>query len=133
MRKAQRVSRVLRGVVFLLPALVACESKSPAPMSSPTASTVMPMSTGSANSVPTVEVTNEGFQPSRVALGADRRVVFRRVADGTCATAVVFPSLGIQKVLPLNADVAIELPRDSHGELGFQCGMGMYRGKVVAE
>ncbi|HET9931547.1 MAG TPA: cupredoxin domain-containing protein, partial [Polyangiaceae bacterium] len=64
---------------------------------------------------------------------ADRRVVFRRVADGTCATAVVFPSLGIQKALPLNTDVAVELPPDSHGELAFQCGMGMYRGKVVAE
>lgn len=59
--------------------------------------------------------------------------MFRYVADATCATAVVFPGVGIEKALPLNTDVTVELPPSSHGELGFQCGMGMYRGKVVAK
>jgi plastocyanin domain-containing protein len=80
-----------------------------------------------------VEVTAEGFQPARIVVGEDRQVIFRRVAEGTCATAVVFPSLGIEKQLPLNTDVAVALPPGSQGELGFQCGMGMYRGKVVAQ
>ena len=59
-------------------------------------------------------------------------MVFRRVTDSTCATAVVFPTLGIQKPLPLNTDVVIDLPATAHGELAFQCGMGMDRGKLVA-
>jgi len=69
----------------------------------------MGVASGAADSAVLVEVTSEGFQPPRVTIGPDRRVV------------------------PLNTDVAFELPASSHGELGFQCGMGMYRGKVVAE
>jgi len=65
-------------------------------------------------------------------LGAARSLVFRRTTDDTCATSVVFPALGIQKPLPLNTDVAIELPATLTEEVTFQCGMGMHRGKVVA-
>ena len=125
---------MLRTLFIAAPLVAACETKAPPPMmAATTTATAMPASSAAPSSPTRVEVTSEGFQPSNVALGADRRVVFRRVADGTCATAVVFPSLGIQKALPLNTDVAVDLPPDSHGELAFQCGMGMYRGKVVAE
>jgi plastocyanin domain-containing protein len=78
-----------------------------------------------------VEVTSAGFQPSRIDVGSDRSLVFRRTTDKTCATSVVFPGLGIEKTLPLNTDVAIELPPGTRGELAFQCGMGMDRGKVI--
>ena len=78
-----------------------------------------------------VEVTSAGFQPSRVDVGRDRSVVFRRTTDKACATSVVFPALGLEKPLPLNTDVAIELPTGTKGELAFQCGMGMDRGKVI--
>jgi len=73
-----------------------------------------------------------GFQPSHVAIGANRQVVFRRTAQNTCATAIAFPSLGIQKSLPLNTDVVVDLPSTVRGEIGFQCGMGMYRGAAIA-
>jgi cupredoxin-like protein len=78
-----------------------------------------------------VDVTSAGFQPSRVDVGKGRALVFRRTTDKTCATAVVFPALGIEKPLPLNTDVAVDLPPETTGELAFQCGMGMDRGKVV--
>lgn len=78
-----------------------------------------------------VEVTSAGFQPSRIDVGSDRSIVFRRTTDKTCATAVVFPALRIERNLPLNADVTIALPPGAKGELAFQCGMGMDRGKVV--
>jgi plastocyanin domain-containing protein len=81
---------------------------------------------------PHVEVGSRGFQPSHVTLGTGHRVVFKRTSDETCATAVAFPSLGIRKELPLNTDVTVELPASAHGEIGFQCGMGMYRGTVIA-
>ena len=79
-----------------------------------------------------VEVTAHGFQPSRVVLNFGRELVFRRTSDQTCATTVVFPELGIEKQLPLNADVVVDLPASAKGEITFQCGMGMYRSKVVA-
>jgi len=81
---------------------------------------------------PRIEAGASGFRPSRVALGPDHRLVFRRTTDDTCATAVAFPSLGLQKPLPLNKDVAIDLPPSATGEITFQCGMGMYRGAAVA-
>ena len=79
-----------------------------------------------------VEVTSAGFEPSRVDLGAERVLVFRRTSDTTCAKSVVFPDLGIERPLPLNADVSVSLPASARGELTFQCGMAMYKGKVVA-
>jgi len=78
-----------------------------------------------------VEVGTAGFVPGHVDLAGSRRLVFRRISDGTCATSVAFPALGLEKGLPLNEDVSIELPASTKGELTFQCGMGMYRGKVV--
>jgi plastocyanin domain-containing protein len=65
-------------------------------------------------------------------LGTARSLVFRRTTDDTCATSVVFPALGVEKPLPLNTDVAIELPATLTEEVTFQCGMGMHRGKAVA-
>ena len=79
-----------------------------------------------------VEVGSEGFRPSLVVVGPERRIVFHRTVEATCATAVVFPSLGIQKELPLKTDVVVDVPPSVHGEIAFQCGMGMYRGMAVA-
>ena len=78
-----------------------------------------------------VEVTSAGFQPSRLEVGSGRSIVFHRTTDKTCATSVVFSGLGIEKTLPLNTDVVIDLPSGTRGELAFQCGMGMDRGKVI--
>ena len=137
------ISGVFRTLVAASPLVLgpACEnSRTPPPGRSghaePTAmmaaSTPMP-ATATAPAGNRVEVTADGFQPARIVLGPDRKVVFRRTSDATCATAVVFPGFGIEKPLALNTDVTIELPAGSQSELGFQCGTGMYRGKVVVE
>ena len=117
-------------VVFTLPACKGNRaSDHETPSDAKTAVTAAPASVEPAR----VEVGNDGFQPSTVTLGAGRQLVFRRTSDSTCATAVVFPDLGIEKQLPLNTDVAIDLPASAKGEIGFQCGMGMYKSKVVAQ
>lgn len=116
----------LIGLVALL--VMGCEA-GPAPRGAPT-----PKPTAAAPASPSrVEVGEHGFQPPRVTVGPDHRLVFRRTSDATCATAVVFPSLGLHKDLPLGTDVAVELPPSVRGELGFQCGMGMYKSKVVVQ
>jgi plastocyanin domain-containing protein len=116
-------------------AAVGCESKAPTQVApEPTQISLPAPASGRAPAAPVhrVEVDDAGFRPARVSLGATRTLVFRRTTDSTCATAVVFPALGIEKALLLNKDVAIELPATLKDEVTFQCGMGMFKGMVLA-
>ncbi len=82
-----------------------------------------------------VEANDQGFMPSRVQVAANQptRLTFRRTSDGTCATSVVFPDLKLERELPKDQDVVVDLPAMEGGrEFAFQCGMGMYKSKVVA-
>jgi hypothetical protein len=96
-------------------------------------------STGAAAATPDasgkvlITADGRGFHPSSVEItkGQKTTLEFRRTSDETCATSVVFPDLKLEKALPLNQTVAIELPADVSSTLTFQCGMGMYHGKVV--
>ena len=90
--------------------------------------------TPDANGKVSITVDGTGFHPSsvQIAKGQKTTLEFRRTSDQTCATSVVFPELKLDKALPLNQTVAIELPADVSSTLSFQCGMGMYHGKVVA-
>ena len=77
-----------------------------------------------------------GFSPSSLAIpkgaaGSLATVSFVRTTDQTCATEVVFPDLDIDKKLPLNEVVNVDVPVDKARTLSFQCGMGMYKGAVV--
>lgn len=92
-------------------------------------------SAASAHAAPLVIADERGFTPSSLALRRDGpgRVVFRRTTDDTCATAVVFPALGLERELPLGQDVALELPTGEGRTLTFQCGMGMYRSTVLVQ
>ena len=62
--------------------------------------------------------------------GAATLAVTRSI-EPNCASQIVFPTLGIKRELPVGETVLIELPKVS-GELAFSCGMGMYRGMIVA-
>ncbi len=74
-----------------------------------------------------------GFSPSRVDAPAGRPLTLRffRTTDETCAKEVVFPSIGVQRELPLHHDVDVALV-PTRGEIAFSCGMGMVTGAVVA-
>jgi hypothetical protein len=96
-------------------------------------------STGAAAATPDpsgkilITADGRGFHPSSVEISKGQKTTleFRRTSDETCATSVVFPDLKLEKALPLNQTVAIELPADVSSTLTFQCGMGMFHGKVV--
>lgn len=77
----------------------------------------------------------DGFVPNAVTLkkGEAAKLVFTRTTDKTCATEVVFPELKITKPLPLNTPVAIDIATADARTLTFQCGMGMYKSKVVIQ
>ncbi|HQY60467.1 MAG: cupredoxin domain-containing protein [Myxococcales bacterium] len=76
-----------------------------------------------------------GFSPSSVKVekGAPLELTFTRTTEETCATKVVFPELGVTKELPLNTPVAITVPTGDARTLTFQCGMGMYKSKIVIQ
>ena len=95
-------------------------------------------SKSSAAAGPQADVTasEHGFTPESLNVpaggpGSHRSVTFVRTTDKTCATEVVFPDLKIEKKLPLNQVVPVDLPTDSAKTLSFQCGMGMYKGAIV--
>jgi plastocyanin domain-containing protein len=80
-----------------------------------------------------IVVSEKGFEPDKVSLrsGSPARLTFVRTTDKTCATEVVFPSLNIKRVLPLNEPVAIEFTPEKTGDVAFACGMNMLKGVVV--
>ena len=82
-----------------------------------------------------IRVDDKGFTPPHVAIkhGVPASLVFTRTSEHTCATSVVFPELKIEKKLPMNEPVAIDVPTGEARTLTFQCGMGMFISKAVIE
>lgn len=82
-----------------------------------------------------VEVSSDGFSPWSLVLPSTgvTRVLFRRTSDEACAHAVVFPALNLERALPLHTDVPVDVPPDFPRRLGFQCGAGKYRGKLIVD
>ena len=65
--------------------------------------------------------------------GSKATLTFVRTSDKTCATEVVFPELNVEKPLPLNVPVSLEVPSDAARTLHFQCGMGMFKGALLVK
>ena len=55
-----------------------------------------------------------------------------RTTEGNCGGRIVFPGLGIEREIAPGGTVVVRLPAQPRGEVRFGCGMGMYRGSVVA-
>ncbi len=73
------------------------------------------------------------YTPSiiHVKLGEPVTLHFYRDEDADCTNEVVFEDLGIRRRLPARETTTIVFtPRDT-GEVGFACGMGMVRGKLI--
>lgn len=83
----------------------------------------------------TVRVTASGFEPSEIEIpsGKSTTITFLRVSEEGCGTEVMFPTLGIEKALPLNRPIPITLTPKGPGYLKFSCGMDMMRGTVVVK
>lgn len=125
--------RIERGVSLLVAlwSLAGCDTtkREQGPSTSSSAATALPASIR-------IEANDQGFTPSRVQVAANQptRLTFRRTSDGTCATSVVFPDLKLERELPKDQDVVVELPAMAGGrEFAFQCGMGMYKSKVIVQ
>lgn len=83
-----------------------------------------------------VRVDDQGYHPAtiRAAAGRSLTLVFRRADALNCGEKVKFPSMGnLERDLPVGQAVEVAVTVPASGELAFTCGMGMYRGSVVAQ
>jgi plastocyanin domain-containing protein len=76
-----------------------------------------------------------GYSPQqvRVKVGQPVRLVFDRRDTGSCSEEVVLPDFGVRRFLPTGQQTSIEVTPTRAGRHEFTCGMGMLRGRLVAE
>ena len=81
-----------------------------------------------------VKIDRNGFSPETitVAKGTLLMLIFTRADAKNCGSKVVFPALNLSYDLPVGEDVSVKITPEKSGEITFTCGMGMYRGTVVA-
>jgi plastocyanin domain-containing protein len=85
-----------------------------------------------------ISVTEAGFEPDNVTVkaGEDVTLAFTRKTDTTCVTEVVVfvnDKDKVEKKLPLNQAVTVDAKFAKPGELGYACGMNMYKGVIVVQ
>jgi sulfite exporter TauE/SafE len=81
-----------------------------------------------------ITVRSAGYSPSRLQARANvptTLVLQSRGADG-CTSAIVFPSLGVEKILPEDGETLIDVGPLPAGKHRFTCAMGMYTGVIEA-
>ena len=81
-----------------------------------------------------LEVTENGFEPARVTVpgGQALTLIVTRRTDQTCATEMQIPALHVQRALPLNQPVRIEIPGGVTDTMNYVCGMNMLGGTIAA-
>jgi len=76
-----------------------------------------------------------GYTPDVIVVKAGEpvRLRFTRQESASCSETVLFPDFDRSARLPEGEEVAVEFTPDEPGEYGFQCQMGMLRGKLIVE
>ena len=76
-----------------------------------------------------------GYTPDVIVVkaGSPVRLRFTRQESSACSEKVLFPDFSQSALLPEGQEVALEFTPERPGEFGFQCQMGMLRGKLVVE
>lgn len=76
-----------------------------------------------------------GYTPDVIVVQKGRpvRLTFTRQESSACSEKVLFPDFNQSASLPEGEQVTLEFTPEKPGEYGFQCQMGMLRGKLVVE
>lgn len=76
-----------------------------------------------------------GYTPDVIIVQKGRpvRLMFTRLESAACSEKVLFPDFNQNALLPEGEQVTLEFTPEKAGEYGFQCQMGMLRGKLIVE
>ena len=76
-----------------------------------------------------------GYTPDVIVVQKGRpvRLTFTRQESSACSEMVLFPDFNQSAKLPEGEQVNVEFTPEKAGEYGFQCQMGMLRGKLIVE
>ena len=79
-------------------------------------------------------VTAAGYTPSlaTVKTGVPLTLTVTRTTNNTCAREIIIDSYNINKPLPMNQPVVIELTPGT-SDISYHCAMSMFRGKLKVE
>jgi plastocyanin domain-containing protein len=82
-----------------------------------------------------VNISKQGYSPATINVkkGQQVRLLLTRTDSQNCGGEIVFSSLNIKKNLPVGKTVAVEFTPTDSGEIGFTCGMGMMKGKILVQ
>lgn len=111
-------------------------AKPPAkPAAAPAVTSPKPEAKPAAVQIVEIKVTGDGFVPAEVKVKAGQPVKLKvtRQTDKTCAKDIVIKALGVNKALPLDAVVEIDLAPMKPGAVRFACAMDMIAGTLIAE
>lgn len=80
-----------------------------------------------------ITVSSNGYDPASVTVikGQPIRLAFYRADANNCGGEVIFAKRNLRKKLPVGKTVLVEFTPAEAGEIAFNCGMDMFRGKVV--
>lgn len=73
------------------------------------------------------------YSPSRIEISSEKEITleFLRQDSSACSESVLFNALDVQKTLPLNKPVQINLGHLKPGTYLFSCPMKMYLGELI--
>lgn len=76
-----------------------------------------------------------GYSPSNITIpvGKPTKIVFFRTDRSSCLEEVVISTFKIRKYLELNKKTYLEVTPKKQGDYPFECGMGMFHGKIIAK
>jgi plastocyanin domain-containing protein len=123
-------------VTSLVTSLAACKKDAKAPPG-PTPVTA-PVTAGIVGSDGvrrvSIEAGAKGYQPERIAgkPGEKLVLVFTRTVDSSCISQLKTPD-GKLVDLPKGTPVEVAVTVPQSGEVGFACGMDMFKGAIVAD
>lgn len=83
---------------------------------------------------PTINVLSNGYRPSEVTVPSGKPVTLTLVTKGNLGCTSIFriPQLNLERDLSLKKTTTLTATFDSPGRYTFTCGMGMYRGTIIA-
>ena len=78
-------------------------------------------------------IVEGGYSPDKIITekGQETTLIFNRKDSSDCLEEVVIPKFKIRKFLPLGEKTEVKITPEKTGEFGFECGMGMFKGKII--